>query len=290
MDLDVCGHCTIDTVSVGGSQYRQIGGPACYCGCAARSLKFGARLHTRFGPDFPGAGYLDGLGIRHEGARSDSPTTRFRIDVRGTERDLYLESRCGPIAYADSGSDGLVASPVLDEITPEAFSEMRRGPRFTLLDPRGFLRRAGPGGRVLLEKADVDLSGVSAIKVGPGEMDAMVGSSDVGGMRLLQKRGAGYVIRTDGTRVSLLDGDRLYSLELPNREIRDTTGVGDIFSATFACTMLRERDAIWALCFAGGSAQAALETAEIGLQKVPKRGATSTNASYFYNTLDFRQV
>jgi len=46
----------------------------------------------------------------------------------------------------------------------------------------------------------------------------------------------------------------------------------------------------WAFCFAGGAAQAALDTNQIGLQKVPKKGAIETNASYFYNTLKFKQV
>ena len=47
----------------------------------------------------------------------------------------------------------------------------------------------------------------------------------------------------------------------------DTTGVGDIFCATFCCTMLREKDFLWALSFAGGAAQAALETKNFGLDK-----------------------
>ncbi|KAF6242664.1 ribokinase, partial [Nitrosopumilus sp. b1] len=52
----------------------------------------------------------------------------------------------------------------------------------------------------------------------------------------------------------------------------------------------KEKDFLWAFCFAGGSAQAALDTKEIGLLKVPERGAIETNASYFYNTIKFRQI
>jgi len=73
-------------------------------------------------------------------------------------------------------------------------------------------------------------------------------------------------------------------------DIYDTSGVGDIFTATYCCTMLKEKDAIWALSFAGGAAQAALESKEIGLDKVPPRGATESNASYIYNTLKFKDV
>ena len=54
--------------------------------------------------------------------------------------------------------------------------------------------------------------------------------------------------------------------------------------------MLKENDFFWALCFAGGAAQAALETREMGLKKVPQKGAVETNAAYFYNLVKFKQV
>lgn len=290
MRLAVYAHCTIDEISVGGSRYRQAGGPACYCGHAARQLKFDVTLYTKFGPDFPGRERLDDLRILHPNSMSDEPTTRFRIDVHGPQRDLYLESRCEPICHAESASDGIVVSPVFDEIAPEVLCKIKESSEFILLDPQGFLRRAGPDSRIRLERADIDLSGVTAIKASPEEMRHLVGSTDLEGMKALQKRGVCHVLRTDGADVSMLDGDRMYSLRLPNTRIHDTTGIGDIFAATFACTMLKERDSIWALCFAGGAAQAALESGDVGLQKVPPRGATSTNASYFYNMIDFRQV
>ena len=88
----------------------------------------------------------------------------------------------------------------------------------------------------------------------------------------------------------MLVDDRLYSLTLPNKEVYDTTGIGDIFCSTFICTMLKEKDFLWAFCFAGGSAQAALDTQQVGLEKIPEKGATQINASYFYNTIKFRQV
>jgi len=290
MRLDVYAHCTIDTISVGGSRYVQAGGPACYCGDAARQLKFDVTLHTKFGRDFPGTKHLGDLRILHPDSLSEEPTTRFRIDVRGPQRDLYLESRCEPVCHAESTSDGAVVSPVFDEIAPEVFCSIKDDSEFVLLDPQGFLRRAGPDGRIRLEKTEIDLSRVTAIKANPEEMRHLVGHTGLEGMKMLQKRGVCHVLRTDGADVSMLDGDRMYSLRLPNTRIYDTTGIGDIFAATFACTMLKERDSIWALCFAGGAAQAALESGDVGLQKVPPRGATSTNASYFYNTIDFRQA
>ena len=54
--------------------------------------------------------------------------------------------------------------------------------------------------------------------------------------------------------------------------------------------MIKEKDFLWALCFAGGAAQAALDSKNIGLQKIPKKGAIQTNASYFYNLIKFRDL
>ena len=77
---------------------------------------------------------------------------------------------------------------------------------------------------------------------------------------------------------------------MPKINIHDTTGVGDIFCAAFTCTLLKEKEAIWALCFAGGAAQAALESRKVGLEKVPGKNKIETNAAYFYNLLKFEQV
>ena len=106
----------------------------------------------------------------------------------------------------------------------------------------------------------------------------------------LQKKGIEYVLLTNKTDVSLLVKDKIYSITLPNKQIHDTTGIGDIFCSAFCCTMLKEKDFLWALCFAGGAAQAALESKNVGLQKIPKKGNIQTNASYFYNLVKFRDL
>ena len=54
--------------------------------------------------------------------------------------------------------------------------------------------------------------------------------------------------------------------------------------------MLKERDFLWALCFAGGAAQAAIESKKIGLEKIPQKGAIENNGSYFYNMVKFRTI
>ena len=161
---------------------------------------------------------------------------------------------------------------------------------FLFLDPQGFLRQTDSEKNVILQNPNLDLSKVSAIKVNPEEAQQLVSGSQDEMMVALQKKGVEYVLMTNKTEVSLLVKDKIYSITLPNKEIHDTTGIGDIFCSTFCCTMLKEKDFIWALCFAGGAAQAALDSKDVGLQKIPRKGTIQTNASYFYNLLKFRDL
>ena len=143
---------------------------------------------------------------------------------------------------------------------------------------------------VSLQNKDLDLTDVNAIKVNPEEAACMVNGTHDEMMVALQKKGVEYVLLTNKTVVSLLVKDKVYSITLPNKEIHDTTGIGDIFCSTFCCTMLKEKDFLWALCFAGGAVQAALDSKNVGLQKIPRKSTIQTNASYFYNLVKFRDL
>ena len=290
MKLDVLSHCTIDTIQVNNSKYVVSGGPACYCSLTARILKFDVRLHTKFGTDFPLVNYLTEQKIVFEDALSTKPTTQFMLDLVNSERELFLLSKCEPINNITLDSDSVIISPLFDEISSDLFERIKNDASFVLLDPQGFLRRKSPENRIYLEETDLNLSNVSAIKVNPDELKCLTNTSDIDGVKILQKKGIDNVILTDKQNISLLSKDKIYSITLPNIELNDTTGIGDIFCSTYCCTMLKEKDVLWALSFAGGAAQAALESKHIGLEKIPSKGAIESNAYYFYNTIKFKQI
>tara|TARA_Y100000310_G_scaffold200320_1_gene200380 strand:- start:1269 stop:2141 length:873 start_codon:yes stop_codon:yes gene_type:complete len=290
MKLDVLSHCTIDTIQVNNSKYVVSGGPACYCSLTARILKFDVRLHTKFGADFPLVNYLTEQKIVFEDALSTKPTTQFMLDLVNSERELFLLSKCEPINNITLDSDSVIISPLFDEISSDLFERIKNDASFVLLDPQGFLRRKSPENRIYLEETDLNLSNVSAIKVNPDELKCLANTSDIDGVKILQKKGIDNVILTDKQNISLLSKDKIYSITLPNIELNDTTGIGDIFCSTYCCTMLKEKDVLWALSFAGGAAQAALESKHIGLEKIPSKGAIESNAYYFYNTIKFKQI
>ena len=82
MKLALFSHCAVDTITIDGTDYQQIGGAACYCGITARNLKFDVDLYTKFGPDFPKQ-YLTENKIHFENALSEKDTTKFTISIHG---------------------------------------------------------------------------------------------------------------------------------------------------------------------------------------------------------------
>lgn len=291
MKLGVLSHCTIDEIVRDGLTVETVGGPAAYCGITAKNMKFDLEVYTKVGPDFKFKQELERRGIfLSQKSFSDTPTTRFLLKILGADRELYLKSKCEQIEFGNSDADGYVVSPVFDEVPEEMLDRLREDSEFLLLDPQGFLRRVDSAGKIYMEKTTLDVSKVTAIKTDPEEAYHLTGQRDKDAMVALQKKGVKHVLYTDKQNITMLVKDRLYFLHLPNMRIGDTTGVGDIFCAAFACSYLKEKDSLWAICFAVGAAQAALETKATGLAKIPSSGSIQQNAAYLYNLVKFSQV
>ena len=290
MKLDIISHCTIDTIEINDSKYVVPGGPGCYCSLTARALKFDVKLHTKFGSDFTLADYLTEQKIVFENAFSTEPTTQFTLQLVNSERTLFLKNKCEIINNVILDTDSVILSPLFDEIPLELFEKIKNDVNFVLLDPQGFLRRVNSENKIYLERTDLNLTGVSAIKVNSDELKALTNTDHLDGIKILQKKGIDNVILTDKQDISLLSENKIYSITLPDVILNDTTGIGDIFSTAFCCTMLKEKDILWALSFAGGAAQAALESGQIGIEKIPSKGAIESNAYYFYNTIKFKEI
>jgi sugar/nucleoside kinase (ribokinase family) len=291
MKLAILSHCTIDEISRNGQVVETLGGPAAYCGITAKKMKFDVELQTRFGLDFKFKRDLETQGLfLPSNASSNNPTTRFSLNILGEERELCLKAKCDQIEFNNSDVDGFIVSPVFDEVSEEMLDQVRDISDFFLLDPQGFLRRVDGNGMIYLEKTLLDISEITAIKTDPDEAFYLTGLQEKEAMLALQKKGVKHVLYTNKQDITMLVKDRLYNLRIPNMEIGDTTGVGDIFCAAFACSYLKEKDSLWAICFAVGAAQAALETKATGISKIPNLGTIQQNAAYLYNMVKFSQV
>ena len=94
MKIALFSHCAIDSITIGDSNYEQIGGAACYGGVTARKFKFDVELVTKFGSDFPYNEYLSENKISFPNAQSEKQTTRFGINIVGADRTLKLINQC----------------------------------------------------------------------------------------------------------------------------------------------------------------------------------------------------
>ena len=280
----------MDTIVYENEQYDAPGGPASYCSITARKQKHDVNLYTKFGSNYPLEEFFNENKIITHNALSSKDTTKFRIELNDSDRKLFVENMCDKIDFIDNDDDGTIISPVFDEISLETYSQIKNSDNFTFLDPQGFLREKNSNNEVSLRKTTLDLTNINAIKMNPDELFALTGLTGHDGIKQLQKLGIEYVIYTNKKEISLLVKDKLYTIFLPKMTLTDTTGIGDIFCSTFTCTMLKEKDFLWALSFAGGAAQSALESKAFGLEKVPEKNALESNGSYFYNIVEFKQI
>ncbi len=290
--------------SADGETAESIGGPACYGGLTARRFGFNVSLATRIGRDFSPVGHKmlreNDLAIDDQKQIVDAPTTRFSLVPEGDSRRLVLESLCDPLTASEireMNVDCWLASPVFDEVPLEVLDAIKqsRGKRdFVMLDPQGYMRRVdgGKNGPVTLsERLDLDLRGITAIKVDSQEMSALTaGLQGIDGMNALLSRGVKFVVSTERRIIHLFYEKMHYWIKLHDIDTPDSTGAGDILSAAFCCAYLKEKDPLWAICFGAGAVRAALETGQVGLAKIPSKSKIEESASYFYNTVGFKKI
>lgn len=302
MRIGIASHVVLDTIKgADGKQSESIGGPACYCGITARQFGFDVDLATRAGKDFP----LDKRNflLEHKIAIKseqfvDSPTTRFSLIAEGDSRRLVLQSKCDPISaneIKEMKVDCWLVSPVIDEVPLDVLAAIKQNKgkkNFLMLDPQGYMRLVDSAGHVSFrDRLDFDLGGITAIKVDRQEMAALTGGlQGLEGMRHLQSKGVEFVLATEHRIIHLLHKNMHYWIKMRDIDTSDSTGAGDILCAGFACAYLKEKDALWGLCFGAGAVRAALETKEVGLAKIPQISKIENSASYYYNTVSFQKL
>jgi sugar/nucleoside kinase (ribokinase family) len=305
MKIGIFSHIVLDSIKdTEGIETESLGGPSCYGNAIAKTFSYDVMLFTKIGHDLDSEklAYLNQNSIYVKPAQVDdkNPTTRFKLIMhRDGGRDLFLLSKCSPIntTILDTGGlDGIVLSPVIDEISREIFqilSQTKEKDRFIMLDPQGFLRRWNKDTSMvsLNGQLDADIKGITAIKADENELSVLTnGIIGIEGMKLLRKKyNLDFVVSTRNNQVSLLHKKTVYTLDLKQRPNIDSTGLGDILTTGFTCSYLKEKDPLWGLCFGVGSVIAALDSKTRGLEKVPRKmNLIERHASYCYNTVKFK--
>ena len=278
---------------------QSLGGPAAYCGITASKFGFDTTLFTHFGKDLD-TKYLEYLkiqGISFNVTNSvDLPTTKFILRNFEKDRKLILESKCSALDIEEiksAKSDCWIISPVFDEVSLDLLQYLvsaRENNQFIMLDPQGYTRSVDSAGRISIRSnIDIPISSVNGIKLDSKEISCITnGLQGIDGMKKIHsKYKIDYVLYTEDQIIHLLERERRYWLKLPKIDTSDSTGLGDIIVSSFACTIVKEKDSVWAFCFAAGALTAALQTKEVGIKKIPSRSAIEENASYYYNIMNY---
>ncbi|HYP42774.1 MAG TPA: hypothetical protein VEQ18_02015 [Candidatus Nitrosocosmicus sp.] len=307
MKIGIFSHIVLDSIKdTEGSETESLGGPSCYGNVIAKTFDFNVVLFTKIGLDLDNEklAYLNqnSIHIKPDQIDDKNPTTRFRLVMhRDGSRDLYLLSKCSPISITSletGGLDGIVLSPVIDEVPNDIFQildQTKEKGRFIMLDPQGFLRHWNKDTSMISPKKqlDVDIKSITAIKADENELSVLTnGIIGIEGMKLLRKKyNLDFVVSTRNNQISLLHKKTVYTLDLKQRPNIDSTGLGDILTTGFTCSYLKEKDPLWGLCFGVGSVIGALDSKTRGLEKVPRKtNIIERHASYCYNTVKFKII
>ena len=274
----MAGFITIDTIQLPVRQITSVGGPPSYAGLVCSRFGNDVTPLTKVGSDFPDeqAVWLarNGLVLRASDRSTTKPTTRFKITNATGTRTLTLGSRCEDLNVSqippDTRFNASLVSPLAGEVSPSLLTEISARSDFTFLDPQGFVRSFDREGRVSaspLRERSI-LSKVDAIKMDRTEAEMLTGKSDP--RQALEKVAAIGVRRAIVTHGAdachVLDGSRIYQVQVPKSPVIDTTGAGDILSGATISWYLKTRDFLRSACF--GIAASSLSLHMIALAKI----------------------
>ncbi len=278
MKVLVAGFITIDSIQLPMRQIISVGGPPSYAGLVCARFGYDVTPLTNVGNDFPDeqAVWLarNGIAIRASDRSLTRPTTRFKIANSSGSRVLSLASRCEDVSVSqippDTRFSASLVSPLAGEISTQLLTEISSRSDFTFLDPQGFVRVFEPGGRVStapLRDRSI-LSKVDAIKMDRTEAEMLTGKADPRqALEKIASIGVRKAIVTQGGEAChVLDGTRIYEVDVPKSPVIDTTGAGDILSGATISWYLKTRDFLRSACF--GIAASSLSLHMIALAKV----------------------
>ena len=293
MKVLVAGFLTIDAIQLPVREITSVGGPPAYAGLICSRFGHDVTPLTRVGIDFPDeqAVWLarNGVSLRAADRSQSRPTTRFRIANTSGERVLTLLSRCDDPSVSqippDTRFNASLVSPIAGEISSALLTEISARSDFTFLDPQGLVRGFDGVGRASsIPLADRSiLSKVDAVKMDRTEAEALTGKTDPReALQRIASIGLRRAVVTQGGEASfVLDGARIYEVQVPKVQVVDSTGAGDILSGAIVSWYLKTRDFLRSACF--GLAASSLSLHMIALAKIDLPMSVDDSAMRLYS-------
>ena len=290
----MAGFITIDTIQLPMRQITSVGGPPSYAGLVCSRFGNDVMPLTKVGNDFPDeqAVWLarNGIVLRASDRSLTRPTTRFKITNASGERALVLTSRCEDLSASqippDTRFNASLVSPLAGEVSPSLLTEISARSDFTFLDPQGFVRTFDREGRISTSppRERSILSKVDAVKMDRNEAQVLTGKSDpTQALEKVASIGVRKAVVTQGAGAChVLDGTRIYQVQVPRSPVVDTTGAGDILSGATISWYLKTRDFLRSACF--GIAASSLSLNMIALAKIDLPMSVDETAMRLFST------
>jgi sugar/nucleoside kinase (ribokinase family) len=293
LNILVAGFLTIDSIQLPMRQITSVGGPPSYAGLICSRFGHSVLPLTKVGSDFPDEQVVwlarNGIVLRASDRSLTRPTTRFKISNASGNRSLTLSSRCEDLSASqippDTRFSATLISPLAGEISPSLLTEISARSDFTFLDPQGFVRSFDREGKVSptpLQDKSI-LTKVDAIKMDRTEAEMLTGKdTPQEALEKLASIGLRKAMVTQGGEACyILDGTRIYQVEVPRVPVIDSTGAGDILSGATISWYLKTRDFLRSACF--GIAASSLSLHMLALAKVDLPMSVDDSALRLYS-------
>ncbi len=292
MRILVAGFMTIDSIQLPMRSITSIGGPPCYAGLLCARFGMDVSVMTKIGRDFPDEQIVwlarNGIALNDAHRSQSKGTTRFKLENDGVSRFLTLMNRCEDITkdqLPDVRVNASLVSPIAGEVSSALLTEISARSDFTFLDPQGFVRTFDSKGRVGMGALNDQsiLTKVDAVKMDRDEAEALTGKKTPReSLRKLSSFGLRKgVVTQGGDSCYVLDGTRIYQVQVPKSPIVDATGAGDILGGSIVSMFLRTRDFLRSACF--GIAASSLSLHMLALTKVDLPMSVDETAMRLYS-------
>lgn len=277
-DVVTVGNYTRDTIVAGGGTRLVDGGGFAYAAHAARLAGGRVGAVTRLArADLPVLDPLRAAGV--EVFAFDSPhSTRLRLEYPSgdpDERVVTVTHVAAPIAVEHvAGLDSaafVVNASLRGEVSLEVLEALRSRARCLALDVQGFLRAAGPDGRLAhhaWKEAGRVLPLVDALKADAVEAEFLTGHSDLrAAARALAEAGPREVVLTHAAGVLVLAAGAFHEAAFRPRVMRGRSGRGDTCIGAYVSKRLT-----------AGAGEAALWAAAVTSLKLEAEGPVRARA------------
>ena len=292
VNIGIIGHISIDKINYNNHILNSIGGSPCYSGLASQQLGAKVNIITKIGKDFPNIYFKwlnqKKLNYSNNNIVKNKKTTQFQINISKKNKKLKLLNKCENIKsnqFQFDNLNGILISPIVNEIPRNLNMKINSIPEITMLDPQGYLRKFNNDGSCEQKNIKINqLPKTNIIKFSEQESHSISKINNFKFiLKLLVKKYQIVLGTLENNNVYLLNKNKIFYIKTPNNnQVKDTTGLGDIFNGVFLTMFLKGENILWAISMAMAIASS---RKKYGINKIEEIGEYKELTSNIYDKI-----